>query len=161
MGNHSVHVIHTPGHSAGHCSFYFPDIGIVYLGDIDLSSFGPFYGYLDSHIDLFIKSIDRVKKLDFNLAVTSHKEVFRDRSEVLEKLDRYRDKIFEREDKLLEFLKQDRTLEEIVAEAIIYGTFPEPKAMYELMEKTMIAKHLERLISSGRITATPNGYIAK
>jgi glyoxylase-like metal-dependent hydrolase (beta-lactamase superfamily II) len=30
-------VLHTPGHSKGHCAFYFPDEDLVFLGDICLT----------------------------------------------------------------------------------------------------------------------------
>ena len=161
LGAHQVQVIHTPGHSAGHCCFYLPAAGLLFLADLDLSSFGPLYGYLDSEIDRFIGSIEAVKKLDIDIAVTSHKEVIRGRETIVERLDLYRDKIFEREAKILRFLDRERTLEEIVAEAIIYGKFPEPRAMYELMERTMIVKHLERLAADNRVGITNGFYNAR
>jgi glyoxylase-like metal-dependent hydrolase (beta-lactamase superfamily II) len=43
LGHTVVQAIHTPGHSAGHCCFHFPREEVVYLGDIDLTSFGPWY----------------------------------------------------------------------------------------------------------------------
>ncbi|HSW35547.1 MAG TPA: MBL fold metallo-hydrolase [Candidatus Limnocylindrales bacterium] len=158
LGIHELTVIHTPGHSAGHCSFHLPLAGVIFLADVDLSSFGPFYGYLDSDINQFLSSIDHLETLNFDIAVTSHKPVFNGRQNVLMKLEQYRAKIFERENKLLEFLEAERTLDEIVARAIIYGTFPEPKALFELMEKNMIIKHLERLSASDRISVTNRGF---
>lgn len=159
-GSHELRVIHTPGHSAGHCCFYLPGAGIIFLADIDLSSFGPFYGYLDSDIDQFISSLDRIIEFDFEIAVTSHKEVLRGREQINEKLELFRAKIFEREEAIVAFLQRERTLDEIVSAAIIYGRFPEPKAMYELIEKTMITKHLERLTSAGRVEIAGRGYRA-
>ena len=160
LGSHELEVVHTPGHSAGHCSFYIPTAGIIFLADLDLSSFGPLYGYLDSDIDSFIKSIEKVKKFDFDIASSSHKEVFRGRHNILDRLDRYKEKIFEREAKLLHFLQKNRTLEDIVDEALIYGQFPEPREMFMLMEKTMISKHLDRLVNGGQIMVTEDYYRA-
>ncbi len=160
LGSHELEVVHTPGHSAGHCSFYIPTAGIIFLADLDLSSFGPLYGYLDSDIDSFIKSIEKVKKFDFDIAISSHKEVFRGRHNILDRLDRYKEKIFEREAKLLHFLQKNRTLEDIVDEALIYGQFPEPREMFMLMEKTMISKHLDRLVNGGQIMVTEDYYRA-
>lgn len=148
-GSHRVEVIHTPGHSGGHCCFFIPDIKLVFLGDIDLSSFGPWYGCRDSHIGDFIKSVQRIKELDCETAVSSHKGVIQGKREIDEKLDLYLNKIFEREEKILSLLKEDKDLDGIVDEAVIYGKFPEPREMYRLMEKTMVEKHLEKLDDEG------------
>lgn len=158
LGSYELRVIHTPGHSAGHCSFYLPAAGIIFLADIDLSSFGPFYGYLDSDIDQFLGSLDKIDGLDFEIAVSSHKEIMRGRERIDQKLKQFRAKIFEREDKLLDSLERERTLDEIVSEAIIYGRFPEPQALYEMAERIMITKHLGRLSTLGRVEHTGRGY---
>ena len=160
LGSMALEVIHTPGHSAGHCCFYLPGAQLIFLADLDLSSFGPMYGYQDSEIDPFIQSIDRVLQLQINTAVTSHKEPMQGETEIKERLASYRQKIFEREEKLLAFLQVERPLDEIVEEAIIYGSFPEPKELYALMEKTMISKHLQRLAVAGRVAATGGGFAA-
>ena len=39
-----VRVIHAPGHTRGHSLFHVEPDDVLYLGDIDLSSFGPYYG---------------------------------------------------------------------------------------------------------------------
>lgn len=158
LGSVKLEVIHTPGHSSGHCCFSVPGERLVFLADIDLSSFGPWYGSLDSDIDQFIKSISRIRELKFEVALSSHKGIVRGREIICEKLNEYLNKIFEREKKLLDFLEEEHTLDEIVDEAIIYGKFPEPKAMYELMEKIMIKKHLERLLRKNLIVRTDGGF---
>ena len=44
LGGCRVRVIHTPGHTRGHCAFHVEPDDVLYLGVIDLSSFGPYYG---------------------------------------------------------------------------------------------------------------------
>src|SRR5207244_11874187 len=44
LGRVSVRVIHAPGHTRGHCCIAIEPDGVLYLGDIDLTSFGPYYG---------------------------------------------------------------------------------------------------------------------
>jgi glyoxylase-like metal-dependent hydrolase (beta-lactamase superfamily II) len=56
-GGTEIVVLHTPGHSKGHCSFYFPEQELVFLGDICLSKVGPWYGNEDASIDDFIDSL--------------------------------------------------------------------------------------------------------
>jgi hydroxyacylglutathione hydrolase len=43
LGGVTVEVIFTPGHTPGHCSLYFPEQQVLFLGDYDLTDFGPWY----------------------------------------------------------------------------------------------------------------------
>jgi len=158
LGSKKLKVIHTPGHSSGHCCFSVPKEKLVFLADVDLSSFGPWYGCLDCDIDQFIESIKRVRSLQFEVAVTSHKGVIRGRKTLEERLTDYMNKIFVREENLLDFLSEERSIEEIVDKAIIYGRFPQPKAVFRLFEKTMIEKHLERLVRKNFVTHSAKGF---
>lgn len=158
LGRLKLNVIHTPGHSLGHCCFSIPSEKIVFLADIDLSSFGPWYGCLDSDIDQFTESIKIIRDLKFEVAITSHKAIIRGQEIIEEKLNLYLHKIFEREEKLLELLDKERSIDEIVDKAIIYEHFPEPKAMFKLLEKTMMEKHLERLIRKNLVEHTEKGF---
>lgn len=160
LGATKLEVIHTPGHSRGHCCFSVPSERLVFLADIDLSSFGPWYGCLDSDIDQFVGSIERVRNLQFEVAVTSHKGIVPGRKMLQEKLSDYLNRIFERENKLLEFLTEERSIDEIINKAIIYRRFTEPKAVFRLFERTMIEKHLERLVERNLVTHTSKGFKA-
>jgi len=160
LGTTKLEVIHTPGHSRGHCCFSIPSEKLVFLADVDLSSFGPWYGCLDSDIDQFIDSIERVRNLQFEVAVTSHKGIVRGRKILEEKLSDYLNVIFERENKLLEFLTNEHSIDEIVNRAIVYRRFAEPKAVFRLFERTMIEKHLERLVEKNLVAPTGKGFKA-
>lgn len=153
LGETKLQVIHTPGHSAGHCCFYEPQNKILFLSDIDLSSFGPFYGAIDCSIDNFIESINKVIKINPEIVVSSHKGIFKEG--IIEKLNAFLEKIYEREEKILDFLDIERNLDEIVKKALIYGKFPEPKAFYEIAERIMIELHLERLLKANKIQKLP------
>src|SRR4029078_11816086 len=39
-----VHALHPPGHTRGHSVLLIEPEGVLFLGDIDLSGFGPYYG---------------------------------------------------------------------------------------------------------------------
>ncbi len=158
LGSIKLNVIHTPGHSAGHCCFSVPSERLVFLADIDLSTFGPWYGCIDSDVDQFIKSIENIKGLDFEIAISSHKPITYGRETIKKKLDVYLNKIFEREKKLIDFLSKERTIQEIVPRAFIYKEFPEPKIIYEHFEKIMIEKHLERLVRKNLVTRTNGSF---
>jgi glyoxylase-like metal-dependent hydrolase (beta-lactamase superfamily II) len=70
-------VVHTPGHSPGHCCFHFPREEILFLGDYDMTSFGPWYGDRVSDIDQTIESIQRILKIDAQLYISSHAPVIK------------------------------------------------------------------------------------
>jgi len=158
LGSIHLNVIHTPGHSAGHCCFSIPSERLVSLADIDLSTFGPWYGCMDSDVDQFIKSVENIKGLDFEIAISSHKSITYGRETIKKKLGAYLNKIFEREKKLIDFLREERTVQEIVSQAFIYQKLPEPKEIYELLEKIMIEKHLERLARKNLVMRTNRGF---
>ncbi|MEM2866635.1 MAG: MBL fold metallo-hydrolase [Candidatus Hadarchaeales archaeon] len=158
LGGLEVEVLHTPGHSAGHCCFWVPSERLVFLADMDLTSFGPWYGCVDSNIDQFLSSLEKVKELPAELAVTSHKGVVRGREEIRRRLEEYGGKIEERERKLLAFLEEERTLKEIVDAALIYGRFPEPQVFYRLFERMMVEKHLRRMEERGEVVRTEKGF---
>jgi glyoxylase-like metal-dependent hydrolase (beta-lactamase superfamily II) len=159
LGSKKLEVIHTPGHSAGHCCFLIPSEKLIFLADIDLSSFGPWYGALDCDVDRFIESIQKLKEIEFEIAVSSHKGIVCGHETIKEKLDGFLNKIFEREKKLMEFLDKERTVDEIVSQAIVYRKFPEPKAVYESFERIMIEKHLERLVKKNLILCMKGKFL--
>ncbi len=131
-----LEVIHTPGHSAGHCCFLING-EILYLGDIDLQF--PWYGCLDSDVEEFLNSIKLLKKISPKIAVPAHGEVVS--GEDLEiKLESYENKVLERDRKIRELIALG---EDPVGKGVIYRRFPEPKEIYEFFERVMVEKHLE------------------
>lgn len=92
------------------------------------------------------------------MAVTSHKGIIYGRKALEEKLNDYLNKIYEREEKLLDFLSEERNIDEIVDRAIVYGCFPEPRSVLKLCEKTMIEKHLERLVRKKFVAHSDEGF---
>ncbi|MBE0558333.1 MAG: MBL fold metallo-hydrolase, partial [Proteobacteria bacterium] len=51
LGELTVDVIATPGHTPGHLAFFFREPSVLFAGDYDLTRFGPWYGDLFSDID--------------------------------------------------------------------------------------------------------------
>lgn len=137
-----VEVVHTPGHSAGHCCFIVDD-AVIFLGDIDLTSFGPWYGCLDCDVGKFVSSIDRAKKvvedLEIKEAIPSHGESVYGTEEILKKLDEYKSKIFERDREVRNLLSQGK---DPVGRGIFYRRIPEPREVFLHFEKIMVEKHL-------------------
>jgi len=154
FGETTMEVIHTPGHSIGHCSFYFPDEEVLFLGDLDLGRFGPWYGDRVSDIDQTIESVHRVMKIPAKIFISSH-EIGVIGGSISDLAEKYLGVIDTRETALLNFLDKPRTADEIISQWIIYKKPREPRWLYEFAEGAMIRKHLERLIKKG--TAGFNG----
>ena len=140
-----VTVISTPGHTPGHLAFLFEGSEILFLGDYDLGKFGPWYGDVFSSIEGTIDSVNRLRKIPAKVWIASH-ETGLFEEEPGDLWDQYLGVINKREERLLAFLKEPRTLEEIVDAWIIYGKVREPKLFYQFGEKAHMVKHLERLV---------------
>ena len=157
FGRTRAQVIHTPGHTAGHICLHFPDEGVLFLADYDLTPFGPWYGDFCSDIGQTIASVRRLLAVPARTWITGHQlgiveEGFAALAEAyLEAIDR-------REAKLLEALETPLSLDEIVERWIIYGRERRPRYFFDLGEREMMRKHLERLAASGRIVKTADRF---
>jgi glyoxylase-like metal-dependent hydrolase (beta-lactamase superfamily II) len=160
LGRRSVTVVHLPGHTAGHCGLLVEPDGFLFLGDIDLTSFGPYYGDLSSSLDDFVTSIERLRDMDARWYGTSHHAgVLDDRRAFLEALDRFAAVIDRRDETLLQLLRRPRTLEDVVAHRLVYRPHVQlPFA--EAVERRTALLHLERLGRHGLIVHTDGGYLA-
>jgi hydroxyacylglutathione hydrolase len=150
LGGITVEAIPTPGHTPGHCALLFQEQGILFLGDYDLSKFGPWYGDRDSDIDAVVESVNRLRATPARIWITAHEQgVFP--QEPTDLWDKYLAVIDRREQKLIDILKEPRSLNDIVEACIIYGRKREPAIFYDFGERAMMGKHLERLIRAGSV----------
>jgi len=160
FGQTRVQVLHTPGHSAGHLSFHFLDERVIFLADLDLVKFGPYYGDKASSIDDTITSLQRLAKIDADVYLVSHgKEGILDGDPA--HIQRYIEVIYQREEKLLTFLASGpKTLQEITAHGIIYGGHRLASGAWDLSmsEKSMMQKHLDRLERIGSVIKENGTY---
>lgn len=157
LGGCRVRVIHTPGHTRGHSCFHVEPDDLIYLGDIDLTSFGPYYGDAWSCLEDFERSLAKVRAIDARWYATFHHVgVVEGRAAFLEKLDRFAAVIASRERRLLEFLAEPRSLAEIVTHRFVYRP-GDAVAFADDVERRSMAQHLDRLTASGRVEAVEPG----
>ena len=151
LGGVTVEAIHAPGHTRGHCVFRIEPVGLVYLADIDLSSFGPYYGDAWSDLEDFERTLAMVRGLDARYYATFHHiGVIASKPEYLERLDRFTAVIADREQRLVAYLAEPRTLDEIVRHRFIYR--PQDAVMFaDGVERRSMALHLARLVRDGRV----------
>lgn len=158
FGATQLRVVHTPGHSPGHCCFHFPGEGILFLSDLDMTSFGPWYGDRVSDIDQTIESIRRILEIDAHIYISSHAPVIR--GDISRLAQAYIGVIEKREQRLLDYLSEPRTLDEIVGQWICYGKYREPDYFFEFGERSLMKKHLERLEKHGIARFAEDGRYA-
>lgn len=155
-GHFTVRVLHTPGHTPGHCAFFIEEPEILFGADIDLTAFGPWYGNISSDVDYFRESIMKVRDLGSELFLSSHSLPVRGK-QALPLLDAFAAAIEERDRQILELLRRrPMTLDELTDEKLIYGRHPAPSGLYRLFERNMVRQHLNGLVRRGLIDA-PQG----
>lgn len=157
LGGTRVRAIHAPGHTRGHCVLHVEPEDVVYLGDIDLSSFGPYYGDAWSSLEDFERTLADVRRIDARWYATFHHVgVVEGRDAFLERLDRFAAVIGTRERRLLEFLAEPRTLDEIVAHRFVYRP-GDAVPFADDVERRSMTQHLERLVAGGRVDEVEAG----
>ena len=152
LGGTRIRVIHLPGHTRGHCGFFIEPDGVMFLADVDLTGFGPYYGDAWSSIDDFEQSIERCRHIEAALYVTfHHKGVVNGRAELLRLLEQYRSVIDKREAAMLVFLEEPHTIDEMVAHRFVYR--PDVTLIFaDAVERRSAQLHLERLLRRGLVT---------
>jgi len=161
LGGVRVNVIHTPGHTRGHCCFIVDwdgsDDRFVYLGDIELTSFGPYYGDAWSDLDAFQQSLVKLSDLDAQWWLTfHHKGLYESRDSFLEDLEKFADVIGTRESRLLEYLQEPHSLEEIVEHRFVFRP-GDAGVFVENVERRSMQRHLTQLLGTGRIAEMKDG----
>jgi len=151
-GGVRVRVIHAPGHTRGHSLFHVEPADVLYLADIDLTSFGPYYGDAWSSLADFERTLTRVRELPAaHYATFHHIGVLDGRVAFLERFDRFVAVIADREQRLLAYLQEPRTLAEIVKHRFVYRPGPATSVFTDDVERRSMSQHLDRLLEAGRV----------
>lgn len=156
LGKTIVEVLHTPGHTAGHCSFLFPNEETIFTADICLSRAGPWYGEHLSDIDDLMSSIDQIIELKPKRVVSAHRrELIED---PIPTLSEFKSRIPRRDERIYRYLReQPSDIHELAGANLIYSHHP---SVFEVFwEKLMLQKHLKRLMGKGLVRQEKNIYI--
>jgi glyoxylase-like metal-dependent hydrolase (beta-lactamase superfamily II) len=88
-------VIWTPGHSPGHCCFYWPARRVLFSGDHLLPKISPNIGLHPQSgadpLDDYLASLDRIRRLDVDLVLPAHGDPFRDHRRRIDEIVRHHD----------------------------------------------------------------------
>lgn len=158
LGGVRVRALHMPGHTAGHCVLLVEPEGVAFIGDIDLTGFGPYYGDASSSLSDFRRSIARLPDIPAKVWVTSHhRGVYTDRAHFLRDLAAYEAKLDERDQRLLTMLDEaPKTLAQLVEQRLLYPPGYDSPWVPDAEART-IAQHLAELVADGRAHVDAQG----
>lgn len=158
LGQAQVRAIHMPGHTAGHSVLLVEPEGVAFIGDIDLTGFGPYYGDACSSLSDFRRSLERLPDIPAKVWVTAHhRGVYTDREHFLHDLAAYAAKIDEREQRLLAMLRESpKTLDQLVEIRLLYP--PDFDGLWVVDAETRtFSRHLAELLADGRVLMDEGG----
>lgn len=145
FGGVKVIFLHTPGHTSGLSSPYFPELGVVYVSDYDMTSFGPWYNGTDGNISDFIKSAERLLELDVDTYITGHQKGIFSKQEFKEEMQKFLEIINKRDEQIEQYVQQGLTFEELAQIGIFYPKTTLSVPIFQTWERSGIRKHLARL----------------
>lgn len=160
VGNdYELKVIHTPGHTAGHCSFLELNSKIAFLADIDLTGF-VFYAGIDSNLIDFEESLDKLIDLDIEMAATGHRGIIEGGKEIKEELIKYKSVIHKRDERILSNFPETKPILiiDFKGKNLIYKYYSEFKNYDIIAEMIMIQKHFDKFIKNKLIKREGKGY---
>lgn len=158
LGGSSVSAIHMPGHTAGHSVLLIEPEGIAFIGDIDLSGFGPYYGDATSNLGDFRRTLARLPDIPAKIWVTSHhRGIYTDRERFLTDLAAFTARLDEREERLLAWLADGpQTLMQLVDRRLLYPAHYKEAWVIDA-EARSIGQHLDELTLRGTVRAGEDG----
>lgn len=158
LGQVRIRAFHMPGHTAGHTVLLVEPEGVAFIGDIDLTGFGPYYGDACSSLADFRRTLARLPEIPAKVWVTSHhRGVYTERERYLRDLAAFAAKLDEREQRLLAWLGEGpQTLAQLVERRLLYPQGYEGLWVVDAETRT-IARHLAELLADGRVRGDEGG----
>ncbi|MGB8858991.1 MAG: hypothetical protein WCC60_07040, partial [Ilumatobacteraceae bacterium] len=130
---------------------------VVVTGDIDLTSFGPYYGEASSSLQQFDATLTMLAALPADHYVTfHHKGVIDGHAAWAEAVAAFAGVIGRRDDMLLSLLEVPRSFDQLLEVGVVYRPGTRPPLFGESVERYTIRQHLERLVANG-VVATDGG----
>ena len=158
--SYKLEVIHTPGHSAGHCAFVEQNSKIAFLADIDLTGF-VFYAGIDSNLMDFENSLKTLKDIEMEIAITSHLGIVSGSKEIKDALNKYKLVINKRDQRILSFFSENKplTVNDLSYKNLIYKYYSDFKDYEIVAELIMLQKHFDKFLLEDLIQPKDNGFI--
>jgi glyoxylase-like metal-dependent hydrolase (beta-lactamase superfamily II) len=155
IGNVSLKVIHTPGHSRGHICLYDEDRKILFSGDQVLGSGTPYVGKWPdgSNGDMsdYINSLRKLKELDMNLILSSHGPVV---TEPYKRIDETIERKLKREEAIIDCLRKSGTKDIFALAKEVYNCTSDDAYFYS----SCVLAYLSKLRGEGKVEYSTEGF---
>jgi glyoxylase-like metal-dependent hydrolase (beta-lactamase superfamily II) len=155
LGGVTVRVVHAPGHTGGHSVMVIegadqPTVAVV--GDIDLTSFGPYYGDAASDLGEFRATLASVRTLPADHYVTFHHKGIVDGSDRwVAAVDAFASPIERRTAAIRHMLSEPKTIDQMADVGIIYRPGTTPPVFGRAVEVRSLGLHLDEMVASGEV----------
>jgi glyoxylase-like metal-dependent hydrolase (beta-lactamase superfamily II) len=162
LGEVVIRAVASPGHTGGHCLYSIEQTDgprVVVTGDIDLSTFGPYYGDAGSSLSEFEATLRMLPSVVADHYVTfHHKGVVDGHDAFVAAVEAFGEAIPRREAALISLLAQPCTLAQLVEIGIVYRPGTRPPLFGDSVEQRSIQQHLDRLLLDGAIATDGRQY---
>ncbi len=157
-----IKTIPASGHLATHVILELPG-RVAHLSDVDLTSFGPWYGNPEASLERFIDDIQVAAGLDVKLYTTSHVNRLIDKHEARHRLLEYAGKAFEHMRSLLDKAaalgRSSIDAHTLTGRGIVYKKYIEGyEDVMSYFEANMLSKILHLLSTLGCVKPVRGGY---
>lgn len=160
FGGIALQTMHTPGHLADHYCFLEPRSGCLLSFDVDLTTFGPFYGNPEANIPAFRASLERIREISPSVIASAHRMPVRENVDA--ELETFATKIDRNGKRVLSVLDVPRSLDEICALKPIFKKYiPGLEVIYGFFERHMVEKHLQEMGRDGQVDFQEGQYFLK
>lgn len=140
VGEYSLRVIHTPGHTPCHISLYLEEKGILFSGDVVVGKGTTWIGLPCGDIAVYIDSLKRLLKMKLKLILPAHGPVIYDPRKRIKELIRRK---LSREEEIIELLQEKpRNVEELAL--ALYSEEEQYRSFWLLNVVRAYLKDLER-----------------
>jgi glyoxylase-like metal-dependent hydrolase (beta-lactamase superfamily II) len=151
FGSVRLEAFHVPGHLDDHYCFFDRESKTLLSTDIDFSSFGPWYGNPECHIEPFIAGIRKAMTFPYEQVCSSHKPPVK-KEAAKKAFDRFLGMFDRHRQMILDLCEPSATLDQIAEISPFYGNKLKGTIVQDVFEKNMIYKNLELLVRDGRLT---------
>ncbi len=155
VGDSVIEVLHTPGHSPGHLSFYLPDAKVALVGDVLAGEGTTWVGVPEGDMRDYLETLERLGGLGLERIGPGHGPLIHRPNEKLAEVKGHR---LDRERQVLEILQAGPCSVREIRERVYPALSPE--GLKVLAEKTLLA-HIDKLIADGRVKRQGSGDRAR
>ncbi|MCA9522331.1 MAG: MBL fold metallo-hydrolase [Myxococcales bacterium] len=153
FGELTLVVLHTPGHTPGHCVFHLEPLELLFSGDLVLGEGTTWVGPPDGRMSDYLASLRRVQQLPLRMIAPGHGPLVEGGRERVDELIAHR---LMREEQVLTALAQGATELGFLVESV----YPDLAAERIPLAHLTLLGHLEKLIEEGRVARRGARYEA-